>query len=1282
MPDRRWRTFAVALKLCAILWGSLLVADAAAEQRVWTSADGAFRIQAELIKLNGKAVHLRRSDNGNEIVVQLSQLSAKDREHALREAAAVSNPAKADDASGEAITSDPGDTPASFGDEDFERFAKPDHQTMLRMYYAAHGELLKDHLPFGLELLTVFQLPPLKITPGGSGFEQYGFDNEWYRLSKEYTSNEFTRKKFQAQVAAAARTQLESVDGAKEVDTFRLRWAAPLGEYDFEEQSFPLVPERFQGLNYGSDRFSAADIGLPRVFLSLKERHEFGTNPAGSLFRKNFLPSNLLPSVVIDKGRTAVFTLAVSGLDAFDELPMNSDSADALLSQLTDKSRGQFAALEMVIEGIVQIGPVGIAEGKLEPVPARLLAARILHPLTGKQIHRFPDPPRVDEDLASTANAESGIVGPATESDRQRIPYMSRMRMALLQLRDHPQLLDANRLDGLTRDQIVAEQHTWQKIDHLAERLKQQQKLGTTYLTLNPRQPFYTFEWRKLQTERKELAEGALLEIFAGNDQHWSFVRDEPNWDPRFKVVVAPLLFARGDIEGRSVESAKIELTPQVKSLAFAAAQRIPDRLAIPVQLSPVTFDASRTALVLDHPGSAEGDRNLAALMPVFEPDFDEPDRKPGIALPKTVRDKALYQVKGFPDSTPIAGEAAEDIRSRSPETGLGESAVGTFRSGAGFLANYPVAIALDREIVFDRIPLEPETVKNLTETEYLRQNAYRQAFEAQVVLASLKVELATEYDFDGKTQPRGVIVGQVEGVRIATRLGQQVAYIPASDLPESTLLPDNNPFTPEPDDAAASAGPRELTPAMIPLLIARYQPEFFDSHIDQFIVSRIQHEVLFRQNPAQNPYGVDPALGEVFPGFREMPDAAQRRELANPLKTWVQSNSKLGDRYSLRFGDVSFENPHGGKTPAPAFLGGMVYGGPFDAAIQRARSAYGTATSQQRMNQQFNLSSSTAPSEKLEAWTRALAIAPPEIHFSQRRYQFVVPDSNGERSLASSQASMGGRATAPVAGIPAARPATEPIFPVLRVDKEIWLPEHAGISSPNQRLLLELTIDATAVEIVDQPPPHPWIEACFRHAAPNSFHPELRDYLKTSDGGQYAIIHVALASARLVNADTGESELPLVLKNYRTAGNPTEAAGKDAGDSNEGQQSTSEKAARLPGESSPGAGPSPASDPFVNSDPFANAVEGRVASPPPDRTSQATAAPSNTSTVLEPETRKLAPMTDEPANAQRQDEGFLGIVLAGLGLFAVIAIGSIVVVMWRKRSGEFAATGSRRVRD
>ncbi len=1033
---------------------------------------------------------------------------------------------------------------------DFDRFAKPDHQSLLRMYYAAQGDLLREHFPFGIELLTVFQLPPLASPPGPSSKSiERGFDSEWYKLSEEYVSNEFARKKFQQQVIAAAPTLLQKVDGGKKIDLFRLRWEAPLAAYDFAEQRFPLAPDRFMGLNYGSDRFSHESVVVPRAFYSAEERRDFSRTAVGLTFRKNFVPSSLLPQSFVGKRRTGVFTLTVAGLEGLKELPMSPEAAETLLTQLTDESRGQRANRSVVIEGLVRIGPFGIQEGKLEPVPAQVVAARVLHPLTDREVHRFSDSLFSSEEAVKEAN------GIAAGADVQGIPYLSRMRMALLQFRDHPELLDTSRLDNLTRSQIQTEQKSWQRIDELAKELQRQKELtGASSQALNPRRPFFTFEWQALREEGKKLADGPLLEIFAGNDAYWSFVKEEPNWDPRFDVVVAPFLFARSRVEGKSVEAAQLELLPHVKNFVAEAARRIPDQLAIPVRLPPLILDASRTALVPDPSYGSGRDGKLALLIPVYAPAIGEPREKPGIGYPNSVRAKTLYQVKSFPESTPIEGEIAKAILDKCPETGLGARAVSRFRSGATFLTNYPAAVALDRELVFDRIPLRPATVQEFTDNEYLRRNSGENAFEAQIVLAAIRVELATEFEYDGTTRPRGVIVGEVQGVRVVTKEGKQVAFISATELPESVPIPDNNPFAPEPGDQAASGGLQELTPAMIPMLIARYQPEFFQQHLDQFIVTRLQHEYWFRTNPAKNTYGVNPALGEAFPAVNEMPDAAQRRQLAGRFKTWMLKNNNLGTRFTLRFGEVSFENRNGGDSPSPALLGGMA-GSPFDNALGRAMTTHSIAVGQLESERRFNNSIADTPDRtvkawtqafaKVEAWTQALAIAPPEIHFSERRYHFIVPDSNGERALPGNQASMGGNAAAQVAGIPIARPDTEPIRPVLRVDKEIWLPKDAALSSANQRLQLELEMNATEVEVLDEPPPHPWVEACFRHSDSNSFHPELLDYRKLSDGGQYMILHVALQNARLINADTGETVLPLVLKNYRTIKNAPKAMAK-----------------------------------------------------------------------------------------------------------------------------------------
>lgn len=744
-----------------------------------------------------------------------------------------------------------------------------------------------------------------------------GYDQQWYDASKEYSANEFSRRKIEQQVKDAAAKELAGSDAWKATGIFRLRWNVRLNRYDFDAQAFPFLPNTFRGQNYSIDSSSGETIPVPRAFLSSAAQREFGKDKSfAPNFRVNFRPSPLLPLQGSYKSGASVFGLSIAGLKELTHLPMVPDQAEALLQQLSTRDAARSGEREVIVEGLVQVGPITIADGKLQEVPARLLAAHILHPITKQELHRF--------EIDSTADAQSAT--DPTVPVAERVPEMARMRMALLQFREHPELLNAERLAELTRRQIVAEQKVWKQLEEVAREFKLQQAGRSTAMNLNPRQPIYAYSWRDLQSTRQELANGPLLEIFAGNDRAWSFLRDEPNWDDRFKAAVAGFLFTRDQVIDQPVESATVALQPEVLSFVKKVAGKVPDRLAIPTALSGVTLNSDRTALIVD-PGYSsrvtEGGE-FKLLLPIHEPTIGEPREKPGVGFPQSVQEKSLYQVRFFPES--IAADSHINDWLFSGNAGFGMNrAISSFRGGATFLTDYPAAVALDREITFDRIPIAPEVVKSLTDTNYLRKHSGEQAFEARIIVSSIKVDLATEYSYDGKTQPKGIIVGKVDGVRILTRDGDAVAFVPASSLPKSRTNADDNPFTPEPGESISRRGntdAQELTPAMIPLMIAKFQPEFFESHLDQFIVTRLQHEYWFRTDPKQNTYGVDQALGEALPAFADMPDAAARKALTTKFKVWSDKNmgSAVGP-FTIRFNDVEFKHAVLHTTPSPAFF-------------------------------------------------------------------------------------------------------------------------------------------------------------------------------------------------------------------------------------------------------------------------------------------------------------------------------------------------------------------------
>ena len=74
------RVAALSILVCLLEF----VALASAEQRTWTSADGKFSVEAELLEINGPAVKIKTAA-GKEISLPLTKLSQKDRDYVLVE---------------------------------------------------------------------------------------------------------------------------------------------------------------------------------------------------------------------------------------------------------------------------------------------------------------------------------------------------------------------------------------------------------------------------------------------------------------------------------------------------------------------------------------------------------------------------------------------------------------------------------------------------------------------------------------------------------------------------------------------------------------------------------------------------------------------------------------------------------------------------------------------------------------------------------------------------------------------------------------------------------------------------------------------------------------------------------------------------------------------------------------------------------------------------------------------------------------------------------------------
>ncbi|QDU92567.1 SHD1 domain-containing protein [Lignipirellula cremea] len=1098
-----------------------------AEERTWTSIDGAFRLQAELVGAEGSQVRLKRSDNGQEITVKLELLSQPDREY-VRSLAdkATSDAPTAGDAAPAPAGAPKSEVPAADdakGEVTLENAPPPDYRSLLMLYYAAQSDLLKVSESFLGEVYAVYMIPPKASGP---------ITDEYRRLQDEMKASEFARKRIVEQIRTFAAAKLAGVEKGPTVQRFRVQWKMQLDRYDEAIGGFPFDRSYYDlTFHNNTDTYSwqlpeGPHLIVPRMVTPRARPADpfvqFSWNPLVSQLEQPLFPKGLFQRKI-----PGSFPIVVEGIGRMPALSMKPAQAEAFLLGLPQQ-KGQpdrWIPLDVLLE----VGPMQIAEGQLQPVPARVVLARALHPGTGQVLQTFAAEQFLPGESAPPA------AGGKRHFTIDEAPALNRRRMALLQIQKDFQLVLPERLEELTLDQIRREVFFWKHFQQDRGTPEQLMRYATS-IGLNPRHPLMYYQWQKLDAAGSPLASGALPQLLTGDDRAWEFLKSEKGYDPRYKIEAGVFMFDREKIIGRDPEITAPELRPVVKKLVQTTAAKAPRQAAIRIPLGEVEYDPETLALLPQRRGSSDEEPAFDPLNEITTADFGRPRKLPAITFPESLRDKTLYEVKFFGEASDPVGETAVRMFDRAPR--FSQETVNTLRDRIGVITNYPVAVALDRQIHFDRVPLTRKTVDKLAGIR-----DWHARMQMRIVVSELDVALTEQHGIENPLRPGAIIVGKVQGVEIETSKGEPVAFIPATDLPASIPHVDDDPFARaassgstdgKPGDspgAPADGAARPLTPAAIPLLVARLTPESFEQYLDQFLVARIQHEFWFRENPEKNNYGVDPQLGQALPPFEQLPPQNERQELAAPFREWAKQNSpRLENHFTLRFGKFDFRDRRGEEAPAPAVLEEAVYGSPHSDDLGTATSSYRLFPSRLHPNQRFK-PITPEESQKDSNWSQLLSRAPAEIYFGSRQYAFVTPNADGERANPQSRQGSfaGGQST--IAGVPVARPTTEPIFPVLRVDKELWLPPDAALA-PNQPYALEIEFEAADIEIVDLPPPHPWIEAYLQYQ--NSVPPQMHEYRQANDAGNYLVIQAAVKAARLVNTATEETAVQLVVKDYR----------------------------------------------------------------------------------------------------------------------------------------------------
>ncbi len=318
-----------------------------------------------------------------------------------------------------------------------------------------------------------------------------------------------------------------------------------------------------------------------------------------------------------------------------------------------------------------------------------------------------------------------------------------------------------------------------------------------------------------------------------------------------------------------------------------------------------------------------------------------------------------------------------------------------------------------------------------------------------------------------------------------------------AAHQPEKSI-----PVQSKENEKAFALSPQGMLP-----LIASVAPEFLEDpeQLDQLMVMRWR----FENVPM---FDVKPDQVRFFDkGSQTLPSRDVRAAKAEKFKAWLKRWAEsIPDQFTMQFDDFRFQGLDKDR-PSPALFsnsfipwsgggnvndyGHMMYGLKHPDTIKPAMAA-----------------------EKVQELLDLFAIAPRDLLMDQI---YAVPDQEGHNFKAAFPNPQA------IPGLTMDRPA-EPIFPLLRFDKEIWPAENARLEQTAHKPRLEITAKVTSFKLVEELPRHPWVEGLSR------FHSREYPSDRIIDKGKYAIMEVKLKSARLVDPATGKTVLPLVLKEYR----------------------------------------------------------------------------------------------------------------------------------------------------
>lgn len=733
----------------------------------------------------------------------------------------------------------------NLGIEDFEAFAEPTHEALLDLYLAANHDILN------VPAIAWEHYLVRHIAPG----EGRSLSDECIAILRD-VRDQFSREDRMSAAIELLERALEQAGSAERTRVFRLRQRVNLGDYDSAAGVFAFGPYSAQAVLGGTVEIRRDNIRAPYAYVGPVTSFctaRPSTGLLGPEHGQRFLPRNGRFRLTIPKNERIA-----AGV------PMSASSARAHVESFEGaRTRGPGTRASVDIEILIETGPALYDAASPGTIPTRVVAARVVHPLTGEVLHVHDLAPELEPEPDPQALAQLAISG---------VP-LTNYRLSYLLIRDHPHMID----DGLAA-RLAGAQIRQERACHstMLEDVLDPARLSAR--GLNPSLPMIAPAWQtESQRPDSDLAR-ELEKIFAAPDAQWSFAQTTPGYDARFRHYVEAFLFDPALMEGRDRDFLARELAPAFRDFLDSAVRaHAPDRLTTVFRLPPVGYDFETSSLKFRANQGGEF-RKHSELLPRYN----------GPILPEVARFAFDPNSSGFlRQSSGGSGNPGLEYNCRGTGQGAGPSQF--WRGQLSGLTDYSSSRIVSPVLAFDRHPRIASVEMSASEAERLVSTL---DFNGEGLSARTTFRIDRVETIEQDSQVLAIYHAILEGVDILGRSGAVVASLPPSVFPtlddiEEALAERNRYRVPPIEQVSDRALPDAET---LDLLTVKFLPEALtDSMVERMVLSRWSYEEQMRKSGGARAWG-DFFLrsGEEGLTILDRPNRAELGELVQLFRQWT----------------------------------------------------------------------------------------------------------------------------------------------------------------------------------------------------------------------------------------------------------------------------------------------------------------------------------------------------------------------------------------------------------